>query len=451
MSMSNARKRLESLRTEIAIRFDDPKEGCRVARTITDVEQLLVLARRYDEPHRANKANLLLCNYHLLQPESFGEREHVLQMARRHLRHLSSGYSWTKKLEAYMDEETSAFRMFDVVDGDIIRRQTAFGEGSGEGERREDLYMACVLEPTPCKTRGPQAKADVHHTYWTKPEREKRDKPRSVSDTPPRSLRAVSIPPAMIEVAAAAGSCAIRDIPHKGVRPAISFTLDELISAAREMGEFTGQTHLAGVLETAHKRGLFKRFEGTSASAAECVTIERAINMVGIVGSGKSVFANVLIYACAKRGLRVATVHNSISDVIESFALFQSLGVEVSPLISKNQRLEHLDELASKNGQMLLDSAVARYLEAPCLLDGMAEHADVPTGYGDCPCFGLKDPRGNRRACPFFDICPAQSMARGAQLARGHHHTRGICTDHGGSGTPAVLRACPGRLRSRHL
>ena len=40
---------------------------------------------------------------------------------------------------------------------------------------------------------------------WTKPEREKRDKPRSVSDTPPRSLRAVSIPPAMIEAAAANG------------------------------------------------------------------------------------------------------------------------------------------------------------------------------------------------------------------------------------------------------
>lgn len=418
MSMSNARKRLESLRTEIAIRFDDPKEGCRVARTITDVEQLLVLARRHDEPHRANKANLLLCNYHLLQPESFGEREHVLQMARRHLRHLSSGYSWTKKLEAYMDEETSAYRMFDVVDGDIIRRQTAFGEGSGEGERREDLYMACVLEPTPCKTRGPQAEADVHHTYWTKPEREKRDKPRSVSDTPPRSLRAISIPPAMIEAAAAAGSRAIRDIPHKGVRPAITFTLDELISAAREMGELTGQTHLAVVLETAHKRGLFKRLEGATASAAEGITIERAINMVGIVGSGKSVFADVLTYACAKRGLRVATVHNSISDVIESFAFFESLGVEASPLISKNRRLEHLDELASKNGQMLLDNAVARYLEAPCLLDGMAEHADVPTGYGDCPCFGLKDPRGNRRACPFFDICPAQSMARAALSSR---------------------------------
>ena len=184
MSMSNARKRLESLRTEIKMRFDNPKEGRRVARTITDVEQLLVLSQRYDEPHRANKANLLLCNYHLLQPDSFGEREHVFQMARRHLRHLSSGYSWTKKLEAYMEEETSAFRMFDVVDGNIVRRQTAFGEGSGEGERREDLYMACVLEPIPCKTRGPQAKADVRHTYWTKPEREKRDKPRSVSDTP---------------------------------------------------------------------------------------------------------------------------------------------------------------------------------------------------------------------------------------------------------------------------
>lgn len=247
-----------------------------------------------------------------------------------------------------MGEGTSVFRMFDVVDGDIVRRQTAFGEGSGEGERREDLYMACVLEPTPCKTRGPQAKAGVRHAYWTKPECEKRDNSRSANDTPPRSVRAVFIPTAIIEAAGAAGSRSASSIPHKGVRPAITFTLDELVSAAREMGELTGQTHLAGVLETARKRGLFKRFEGATVSAAGCVTIERAINMVGIVGSGKSVFANVLTYACAKRGLRVATVHNSISDVIESFELFESLGVEASPLISKNRRLDHLDELASK-------------------------------------------------------------------------------------------------------
>ena len=62
MGMSDARKNLEKLRAEIAMRFDDPKEGRRVARTITDVEQLLVLSRRYDGPHRADKANLLLCN-----------------------------------------------------------------------------------------------------------------------------------------------------------------------------------------------------------------------------------------------------------------------------------------------------------------------------------------------------------------------------------------------------
>ena len=74
-----------------------------------------------------------------------------------------------------------------------------------------NFIQTLLNDSTPCKTRGPQAKADVRHTYWTKPEREKRDKPRSVSDTPPRSLRAVSIPPAMIEAAAAVGFRSIHD------------------------------------------------------------------------------------------------------------------------------------------------------------------------------------------------------------------------------------------------
>lgn len=418
MSMSNARKRLEGLRAEIAIRFEDPKEGRRIARTITDVEQLLVLAQKYGEPHRADKANLLLSNYHLLQPESFGEREHVLQMARRHLRHLSSGYNWNKTLEAYMKEEARQFRMFDVADGDIIRQSTAFCEGTNESERREALYMECMLEPMPRKARGPQAKTNVRHAYWTKPDREERGNPQRVSDAPPRSSRAVSIPPDMLAAVGALRSRKVGDIPHKGVRPAVTFTLDELISAAREMGKVTGLAHLATVLETARERGLLKQLDGAAASASDRLTIERAVNMVGIVGSGKSVLANVLTYACAKQGLRVATVHNSISDVMESLELFEKLNVDTSPLISRRRRLEHLDELASKNGQMLLDNAVARYLETPCLLDGLAEHADIPTGYGDCPCFDLKDPRGNRRSCPFFDICPAQSMARAALSSR---------------------------------
>ena len=413
MGMSNARKRLEGLRTEIAIRFDDPKEGRRIARIVTDAEQLLVLSQKYDEPHRADKANLLLSNYHLLRPDSFGECEHVLQMARRHLRHLSSGYNWSKTLEAYMSEDARKFRMFDVAGGDIIRRQAAFGESPDECGRREDLYTECILEPMPRKAREPQAKANMRHTYWIKPECEQRDVAQPCN-VPAKRSRTVSIPPSVLAAAEAMGSREVRDVPHKGVRPAITFTLDELISAAREMSELTGQTHLADVLETAQQRGLFKRLEGGTVSAAERITIERVVNMVGIVGSGKSVFANVLTYACAKRGLRVATVHNSISDVIDSFELFESLGIEASPLISKRNRLEHLDELASKNGNMLLDGAEARHLEAPCLLDGMAEHTDVPTGYGDCPCFDLKDANGNRRACPLFDICPAQSMARAA-------------------------------------
>lgn len=418
MAVSNAKKQLENLRSEIAIRFDDPQEGRRIARTITDTEQLLVLAQKYDERHRAGKANLLLSNYHLLQPGSFGKREHVLQMARRHLRHLSSGYNWSKTLEAYMGEETNEFRMFDVIDGDIVRRPAAFGEGANGGERRESLYMECMLEPMPHKTRGTQAKAGARHTYWTRPERETRNNPQRTSDVPPRSSRTVSIPPDVLATAEALESRKISDIPHKGVRPAITFTLDELISVAREMGEITELTHLATVLETAQELGLLKRLDGAAASAADRLTIEHAVNMVGIVGSGKSALANVLTYACAKQGLRVATVHNSISDVMDSLELFEKLGVEASPLISKRRRLEHLDELASKNGDMLLDNAVARYLETPCLLDGMTEHTGIPTGYGDCPCFDLKDQWGNRRACPFFDVCPSQSMARAALSSR---------------------------------
>lgn len=418
MSTSPARRRLEHLRDEIKIRFADRERGYQVAQNITMVEQLLVLAHKYGNSQRADKANLLISGYRLLQPDSFGTREHALQMARRHLMPLSSRHNWIENLEDYMQEDAREYRMFDIVDNRIIRRPQAFGEGPGKDGRREDLYMNCLLEPVAHKTDKARAKAGVQYTYWARPESEKRGSTRHTDASPHGCTRAVSLPKDALTSADALKSLEPSDAPHRGIRPAITFSLEELIGAAREMGTITGQTHLASMLETAQKSGLFKQLNGAAASTTNRITIERVVNMVGIVGSGKSVFANVLTYACAKRGLRVVTVQNAITDVIDSLELFKSLGVDASPLISRRNRLDRLDELASKNDQMLLNDAIARFLETPCPLDGMPEHVDIPVGYESAPCFGLKDPQGVRRACPLFDICPSQSMARAALTSR---------------------------------
>lgn len=412
MSTSSATKRLDTLRHAIASRFSNQEIGRHIARNITMVEPLLVLAIRCDNPPHADKANLLISNYRLLQPRSFGAREHVLQMARHHLMPLTSGRNWLDKLEAYMDKQARDFRMFDIVDNEIVRRPRVFGDGSENGSSRENLYIDWMLEPISHKGPVPRAQEDVPYTYWAQPEHEQQGKTERTSEAPQGGPRTVSIPTGALAASAAASDYPDATSSHKGVRPPITFSLDELIDAAREIGGLTGQKHLATVLEAAREQGLFKHIDGDGASAANHVTVERIVNMVGIVGSGKSVFANVLTFACAKRGLRVAVVQNSITDVMDSVEFFEKLGVDASPLTSQRDRLNHLDELASKREQMLLDDALARHFETPCLLDGMAEHADAPTGYASAPCFDLKDSAGHRRACPFFGICPTQSMVR---------------------------------------
>ncbi|MDO4437574.1 MAG: hypothetical protein Q4B77_06475 [Coriobacteriaceae bacterium] len=410
MQANSSQARIDSLKQAIAQHMGDQKRGNSVATLITTVEPLLVLAMKYGNPMRADRANLLLSNLRLFNTQSFGERERVLQMARRHLTPITSTRNWQDMLNAYMDETTERYRMFDIMDNTIIARTKVF-----EGTGRDILYIEWLQEPPSPSTRMARAQAGIDYSYWAAPE-QNRSRAASPSNIQSQgAMRKVAIPDY-------APTPPVRPRPqdssHKAMRAPITFTLSELIDAAGEIGRLTGKQHLAEVLTRAASLGLFKRIVGENAEPSEQITIEQVTNVVGIVGAGKSVLANVLTYACAKRGFRVAIVQNSIADVMDSLAFFEQLDVSASPLVSRRNRLAHLDELTSKNGEMLLDDVHARFLETPCLLDGMAENADTPTSYDSMPCFELKDQKGARHACPFIDTCPSQAMARAARTSK---------------------------------
>lgn len=406
MQTASQKIRIDRLRKAIQQRVGDQQRGRKIASVITTVEPLLVLTRKYGNPSRADKAHLLISNYRLLDTRSFGPREHLLQMARHRLMSITSARNWQDMLQAYMDEAAENYRMFDIVDNKIVQRDKVF-----EGAGREALYIEWLQEPLPSTTSAQRARANTRYTYWASPEREGRGAALSPNEQLQGSVRDVIIPD---NAPTQRMDLRAKTPAHKATRPPISFELSELIEAAHEIGALTGKRHMAEVLERAVTLNLFNRIVDGVAAPTGKIQIEHVTNLVGIVGAGKSVLANVLTYACAKRGLRVAIVHNSIADIMDSLEFFEQLNVSVSPLTSRRDRLGHLDELSSKNGKMLLSDAHARYFETPCLIDGMAEHVETPAGYETTPCFDLKDKNGRPHACPFIEVCPSQAMARAA-------------------------------------
>ena len=71
----------------------------------------------------ARKVDRLLCNYSLLRPCSFGQQDHLLQMARRALFSLSSSSNWNRLLDLYCQDGLDGLRHYDVSDGTVQARE----------------------------------------------------------------------------------------------------------------------------------------------------------------------------------------------------------------------------------------------------------------------------------------------------------------------------------------
>lgn len=390
----------KQLASMLATRFPEGA-GLAIAEFL-DVETVLTLAFEVGGAAvDAFRADRLLSNYHLLRPASIGGNEHLLQMARRNLFHLSSSTAWRRSLDYYLQEQFAALRFFDEEDGRIVLRERPFG-----GIDRRPLYLNRLASAERAVKKSISAIPGKTYRYYAKPETFRGEGfERGVE----RSVRIPSVIPANGQT---------QLLPeHKGVREDITVFLEEMIAVALDIGEKTGKTHYADVLKRVMDQDLFKTVVGREARSADRIALSQVVNMVGLVGSGKSVFVNVLIVVLARRGYRVVSLLNSVSDVIETTEILRNAGIAASPLVSKNDRLKHLDEIFDQNGSMLLSDNVARYLETPCLIDGLSVGEADACSYSSVPCYGLRSPKGATHVCPYWDACPSQAMVREAALS----------------------------------
>lgn len=318
-----------------------------------------------------------------------------MQMARRHLFSLASSTAWRRLLGLYERAEYERYRFFDIANGGMALREHPL-----TGIDRMPIYIDRLLGDVKLSHKNVIARPKGRYSYTCKPE-------ATGDTTVTGSIRWVTIPDA---VPPQTGK--IDDIPRKSRRPPIDITLDELISTADEVGEKTGKTHYAAVLRRVKDQGLLKRARGGSTSVADGLRLDEVVSLVGLVGAGKSVLANMLIVCLAKRGLRAVSLLNSVSDVMESVVLLREAGISASPLVSRGRRIERLDEFFDHDDSMLLDHSASKYLETACIMDGLSSSDPEACGYGSTPCRGLRSKKGGANSCPYWDVCPSQAMAR---------------------------------------
>lgn len=353
-------------------------------------EMTLALLEKCKPEGDPTKAYLLLHNYSLLGEVVCDETAFLLQKAHRLLHSCSSKMNWAKVLENYRNAQPE-FCLY------IFTEEIEKGSKVLKFARNTEL----AVEPD---------RADVYFEYIRKHKEEKHfgyakggKYSYSIKDKTSSTVYSADV-----EIPDCTPQMPISPPPKK-TRKKISVSTDELLASAAEMAEKKPDDYCYSIL----KSNTLKAVTEGNVKSANRLEIDKIINLVGMVGSGKSTLMKVLSYHVAKADKKVVLVLDTVSSVLEMCSYLSQFGVSVSPVIGRSGREKYIDQVV-KAHEKYLQNEYFKYLTAPCIIDGMAKNKSDKSSapmFGNEPCRSLMKNKKHYN-CPYMDICPAVRMYR---------------------------------------
>ena len=129
-----------------------------------------------------------------------------------------------------------------------------------------------------------------------------------------------------------------------------------------------------------------KAVEDGKVSLCKELSIAQTVNVVGMVGSGKSTFIKVLSYWAHKNNRKIVVVLDTVAEVFNLWKYLHKFGVNCSPLVGRNERLKYINQIAEP-GKVCLTQEISQYLTNACLFDGINDSETESLTYGKEPCF----------------------------------------------------------------
>ncbi|MFW5795546.1 MAG: hypothetical protein ACOCV1_08705, partial [Bacillota bacterium] len=160
----------------------------------------------------------------------------------------------------------------------------------------------------------------------------------------------------------------------------------------------------------------------------EELKIKRLFNIVGMLGSGKSLLIDVIAVFAAKNKLHSTLILDNVMSILSKVEFFESLDIIAAPIIGKSNLFDHnnkfqmtrdLDNLFSFN-DISQNINSKKWLNSVCLLRGMTDinnsdkefKSTIDTLFNP-PCNKLYESRedlnksSNSKFCPFYYNCKA--------------------------------------------
>lgn len=339
------------------------------------------------------KAYLLFTQYQLIGTTGCTTMEHILQQARHTLGYYRSQKYWQDDLRDYRESRYNAVRAFsfEELDGTVSfsKMEGTYPYPYEERQKEWERFWPERFEDS--RTPSYAGSGAYRYVY---PNLESGE-----VETVQVKFDNDHVPPVQLPTS------------EKGCRAPISISLDELLKAAKEMTEICPGDPCHMILKT----NILKQINGASVNACTELTIREVVNIVGMVGAGKSTLIKILAFWCHQNGHRITVVVDTVAEVLNLQKYLSAFGVTASPLIGRSERLRYINQVAQPN-ETCLYTGFSQYLTPACLIDGMDEQHSAAIAFGKEPCYLLK--KGNKNhLCPYFDQCLGTKMLRDCYTA----------------------------------
>ena len=365
-----------------------PETGDMTLERFARVEAVLYLLHQTEPLADPGKAFLLFTQYHLIGAEQGTPMEHILQRARLNLGFYRSQKAWQDDWSAYRNPCFRAFRAFseDECQGKKTISPSEQPYPYPFELRRKEWEQLWNAPPKPMPSPDYAGEGRYRYTRLDPKSRE--------SVTVYVEYPELPQPPEQPEQA------------WKERRPPICVPVAGLLAVAEEMRRKKPDDYCASILKT----NILKKASGSVVRTSKTLTLQGVVNVVGMVGSGKSTLMKVLSYWCNQHRYRVVLVVDTVAEAFHLHKYLSAFGIICSPLVGRGERLKYINQLAQPS-ESCLDPVFSEYLTPCCMADGLNDQEGEAITFGREPCYTQN--KGNKRyLCPFFDFCKGTKMLR---------------------------------------
>lgn len=372
--------------TPLSTQFQVIKDAMPLSR-FAAIEAVLYLLSLTAPDADPAKAYLLFTQYQLIGTTQSSAIEHTLQQARFRLGYYRSQKYWQDDLREYQNQRYDAVRAFSIHEE---ARKRSFSRTIRPYpypyEEREKEWVRFWPESTGSSKTPVYAETGTYRYMY--------------------NLESGDSETVHVKLNCAGAATAWTTPAEKSRRSPITISIEELLSTAKKMSEICPGDPCYKILKT----NILKEINGPTVHPSLSLTIREVVNIVGMVGAGKSTLIKVLAFWCHQHGLRIAVVIDTVAEALSLQKYLSSLGVSASPLIGRSERMKYINQV-SQPDEICLPSEYSQYLTPTCLIDGMDEQHDAAIVFGKEPCYSLK--KGNQYyLCPYFELCSGTKMLR---------------------------------------